>query len=102
MGKYSFIIASTSFIILLNIVVTSFPAEVQTLTGLNTTSIQSSTQVDAQINANQTSQTNVVDQSGSIVDVYTNPSTENRFLGAIFTLYIIAVIVLLIDILWVG
>lgn len=102
MGKYSFIIASTSFILLLNLAVTSFPAEVQQLTGLDTTSLQSSTNVSANVNANQTSENNVVDQAGSVIQVYTNPSTSNRVLGGIFTLYIVALTVLLIDIIWVG
>jgi len=102
MGKYEFIVASTAFILLLNLTITSFPGEINSVTGLDTSSLQSSTNVSATVQANQTDETNVVDQAGSIVQVYTNPSTSNRILGGVFTLYLVALIVLLIDIIWVG
>lgn len=102
MGKYEFVVASTAFILLLNLVVTSFPGPVQQATGLDTESLQSSTNVSANVQANQTSENNVVDQAGSVVSVYTNPSSSNRVLAGIFTVYIVALIILLIDIIWVG
>jgi len=102
MGKYSFVVASTSFILLLNLLVTSFPGPVQQATGLDTESLQSSTDISANVNASETSESNVLNQAGDLVSVYTKPQSQNRFLGGIFLVYILALIVLLIDLIWPG
>ena len=102
MGKYSFIVASTAFILLLNLTVTSYPGQIQELTGLDTESLQDSTNVSASIDSSKTGQTSVLDQVSSVVSVYTKPQSENRILASILTVYAVAIIILLIDIIWVG
>lgn len=102
MGDYYFIGASISFILLLNLAITSYPANIEKATGLNTTALQGNTNISAGVNPNQTTESNVVDQSGTIVDVYTNQNSENRFLAALFLLYTILLVWGLLDKIWVG
>jgi len=102
MGDYFFLASSISLILLLNLVISSFPGGVEAATGLNTTALQESTDINASVNANKTSENNVVEQSGTIVDVYTNQNTENRYLGGLFLVYLILLIAWLIANIWIG
>lgn len=102
MGDYYFIASSISVILLMNLIISSVPAEVESATGLNTTAIQSQTDIGTSVNVNQTTEDNVVDQSGSLVDVYTNQNSENRFLAALFLVYTFLLIAWLVDKIWIG
>lgn len=99
---YTALAGTTAFILLLNLFLIAAPGPIQQYTGINTTALQDSTNVSATVNANQTSETNVVNQAGDLVSIYTNFSSENLLLNAIATLYTVILLVALIDLIWLG
>lgn len=101
-GLYHFLAGSTAFFLLLNLLIISVPGAFQEYTGVNTTQLQDSTNISANVNSNQTTSTNVVSQADSIVSVYTNFESENQVLTAIGTVYTVLLAAALIDLIWVG
>ncbi len=101
-GLYHFFAGSTAFLLLLNLMIVSAPGAFQEYTGVNTTQLQESTNVTADVDTNQTSETNVVNQADGIVSIYTNFESENQIMSAIGTLYLLLLAVALIDLIWVG
>ena len=102
MGDYYFIASSISVFLLINLVIVSFPSAIQSSTGLNTTALQNDTDLSANVQANQTTESNVVDQAGSLVNVYSNPTTQNRYLSSLFLLYVFLMIAWAVDKIWIG
>lgn len=94
MGKFFFTVSSITFILALNTAIFYFPGVVEQATGLDTSSLQQSTNVSADIDTN-TSETSTLDQVSSLAAVYSQPETTNRILGGIFLIFIIGGIVLL-------
>lgn len=102
MGAYHFAGGSIAFLLILNLLIVSFPTAMETYTGVNTTALQDSTNVSAGVDANQTSEDNVVDQMGDLVSIYTDFDSQNPILLAISTLFVALLIVLLVDLVWIG
>jgi len=101
-GLYHFVGASIAFFLLLNLVIVAAPTFIQDYTGINTSELQDSTNISADVSANQTGTTEVVNQASSLVAIYTNFDTQNPILLAITTLFLFVIGVVLIDLLWVG
>jgi len=101
-GLYHFIGGSIGFFLLLNLVILAIPTMVQDYTGINTSQIQESTNISADLDPNQTSSTQVVEQASSLAAIYTNFDSQNPILIAIGTLFIILMVVALIALLWIG
>lgn len=101
-GLYHFIGGSAAFLILLNLVILTVPTMVEDYTGVNTSQLQNSTNISADVQANQTDSSNVVNQATGLVSIYTNFESQNLILSAIGTIFIVLLIVALIDLIWVG
>lgn len=99
---YAYTAGSVAFFVILNMLIVSFPAYVEGYTGINTTQLQDATNVSADVDANQTDSSNVVEQAGALVSVYTNFNSENLILSGIGTVFLLGLIVLLLDLIWVG
>lgn len=101
MGKYFFIASSMTVFLTLNALIFYFPGAVEGVTGLNTDSLQEDTNVSTSVDSN-VSETSALDQAGNIAAIYSQPETSNRILGAILTIYLMLLGLLLVDIVWVG
>lgn len=101
-GQYSFIAGSLVFMLMLNLLLLTVPTTFESYTGVNTSQLQDSTNITADVNENQTSETNVVQQAGDLVSIYTNFQSENLILSAIGTIFVVLLIVTLIDLIWIG
>jgi len=102
MSDYYFFAASASFLLLFNFALVSAPGILESATGLNTTSLQDQTDIGTSVNANQTTESNAVDQAGQLAAVYTNQNSTNQLLSIIFTIYLILFAAWLVDKVWLG
>lgn len=101
-SAYSFVISSVTILLLLNFGAVEYPEITQKVTGLNTSTLQEDTAVNVSVNANQTTSTGAVEQAKGIVALYTNPSTSNRILLMLFTLYLVVIGLIVFDKGWIG
>lgn len=101
-SAYSFVISSVTILLLLNFAAVEYPEHTEKFTGLNTTTLQEDTSVNVSVDANQTTSTGAVEQAKGIVGIYTNPSTSNRFLLMLFTLFIVVSGLIIFDFGWIG
>lgn len=101
-SEMSFILGSIGFLLIFNLLLVSIPSPMQEFVGFNTTQLQENTDLSASVNANQTTSTNVVDQAGDLIAVYSNPSSTNRFISTILLIYLFGIISYLLIVLWIG
>lgn len=101
-SAYSFVISSVVVLLLLNYAAVEFPGVTEDLTGLNTSTLQDDTAVNVSVSANQTTSTGAVEQASGIVGLYTNPSTSNRILAMLFTLFLVVTGLIIFDKGWIG
>lgn len=101
MGKYFFIASSITVFLALNASIYYFPGAVEGISGLDTSSLQEDTNVSTSVDSN-VSESSALDQASTLASIYTEPETSNRILGAILTIYLALLALLIVDIVWVG
>jgi len=105
MASNEFYAKSIAFILLLNFVFVTYPAQTTQLTGLDTGAVSASDPTEANVSGT----TNVANVGGitatlsTLFNIYTSAESSNRILQAIFSIYaIIAVRDLVLDLGWIG
>lgn len=87
MGEIYYPVAGVTIISLISLVVTLAPGPVEDITqgAVNTTQLQSSTDVGSPAANATVETTGLIDQASGLVDVLTNPNSGNRLLGILFS-----------------